>query len=350
MLKELVKERLMVAADEIFALFERTMASYEEELSRTREEKEQHLQQLEAFSQIRLMLQDGDIQLVANRGECPPQPQTEPQPPHIKEEEEELWITQEGECLLGSGEADPAELPQTVVPVKTEDHEDKLPASSELYRKGAVPPSSSSPQHMTTEADGDRRGGSQSDHLLAPLSDWEDTTSQDTALDNTHKPLRSDTKGDEHSERSNKMTGKKKIVCSICNKRLARIKDLVHHQRKHTKPERFSCSVCGKIYCYKSVLTRHMQTHNVGKTFSCSVCIRTFPLESAMVAHMAKHTGDTAYECSVCSKGFLYRSDLIQHMEIHKGDKPFPCPVCGKRFFRNSVLSSHMRTHTEAPI
>ncbi|XP_061880449.1 zinc finger protein Xfin-like [Entelurus aequoreus] len=333
MLKELVKERLMVAADEIFALFERTMASYEEELSRTREEKEQHRQQLEAFSQIRMMLQAGDIQLVA-------QPQREPQPPHVKEEEEELWITQEGECLLGSGEADPAELPQTVVSVKTED--------TQLYHKGAEPPSSSSTQHMTTEADGDHCGGSPADHLLAPLSDWEDATSQDTDWDNTHKPLRSDTNWAEPSERSNKMTGKRKIVCSICNKRVTRVRDLHRHQKTHTaKAERFSCSVCGKSYCYKSMFTRHVEKHTVGKTFSCSVCIRTFSLESAMVAHMAKHSGDTAYECSVCFQGFIYRSDLIQHMEIHKGDKPFPCHVCGKRFFRNSVLSSHMRTHTE---
>ncbi|XP_061783586.1 uncharacterized protein [Nerophis lumbriciformis] len=332
MLKELVKERLMVAADEIFALFETTMASYEEELSRTREEKEQHRQQLEAFSQIRMMLQAGDIQLLAHRGERPLQPQMEPQPPYIKEEEEELWITQGGECLLGSGEADPAELPQTVVSVKTED---SPPASSQLHHKGAEPPSSSSTQHMTTEAD----GGSQADNLLAPLSDWEDTTSQDKDWDNTHKP--------NWDERSNKMTGKKKIVCSICNKRVTRIRDLHRHQKTHTAAERFSCSVCGKSYCYKSIFTRHMQTHTVGKTFSCSVCFRAFSLESAMVAHVAKHTGNTAYECSVCSQGFLYGSDLIQHMEIHKGDKPFPCPVCGKRFFRNSVLSSHMRTHTE---
>ncbi|XP_061783594.1 uncharacterized protein [Nerophis lumbriciformis] len=193
MLKELVKERLMVAADEIFALFETTMASYEEELSRTREEKEQHRQQLEAFSQIRMMLQAGDIQLLAHRGERPLQPQMEPQPPYIKEEEEELWITQGGECLLGSGEADPAELPQTVVSVKTED---SPPASSQLHHKGAEPPSSSSTQHMTTEAD----GGSQADNLLAPLSDWEDTTSQDKDWDNTHKP--------NWDERSNKMTVK----------------------------------------------------------------------------------------------------------------------------------------------
>ncbi|XP_061896103.1 uncharacterized protein LOC133645231 isoform X3 [Entelurus aequoreus] len=56
MLKELVKERLMAAADEIFALFESTITSYEEELCRTREEKERHRQQLEAVCKTQIVL------------------------------------------------------------------------------------------------------------------------------------------------------------------------------------------------------------------------------------------------------------------------------------------------------
>ncbi|XP_061880671.1 uncharacterized protein LOC133632314 isoform X2 [Entelurus aequoreus] len=44
---------------------------------------------------------------------------------HVKKEEEEIWITQEGECLLGPHEADLTKLPLTVVSVKTEDDEEK---------------------------------------------------------------------------------------------------------------------------------------------------------------------------------------------------------------------------------
>ncbi|XP_061880867.1 uncharacterized protein LOC133632462 isoform X2 [Entelurus aequoreus] len=51
--------------------------------------------------------------------------QETPQPPNIKKEEEELWITQEGECLLGPQEADLTMLPLTVVSVKIEDDEEK---------------------------------------------------------------------------------------------------------------------------------------------------------------------------------------------------------------------------------
>ncbi|XP_061880323.1 uncharacterized protein LOC133632103 [Entelurus aequoreus] len=102
----------------------------------------------------------GDVQqLIGRPEELPPQSQggsstlkqETPQPPHIKKEEEELWITQEGECLLGREEADYTKLPLTVVSVKTEDDEEKP----------------------------------QLDNLLAPLSDSE-------AEDEVEEPLSSD--------------------------------------------------------------------------------------------------------------------------------------------------------------
>nr|XP_057937928.1 major centromere autoantigen B-like isoform X2 [Doryrhamphus excisus] len=126
----------------------------------------------------------------------------EPQPPYVKEEEEELWITQEGEHLLGPEEADLTRLPLTGVSVKTDDHEDKPPESSQLHHspseemREAEPSCSSSLQHMTTEADGDHCGGSQADNLLAPLSDSDDTTShspEDEDGDYNQESLSSDT-------------------------------------------------------------------------------------------------------------------------------------------------------------
>ncbi|XP_054628194.1 cardiomyopathy-associated protein 5-like isoform X5 [Dunckerocampus dactyliophorus] len=161
-------------------------------------------------------MHNSDIQqLTGHQGECPIQPQGEssaleqeqPQPLHIKEEEEpepthikekeedpkspfvkeeeeELSITQEGERLLVPEEAERLRrLPLTGVSVKTEDHEVKPPESSQLHHSPSEetremePSSSRSPQHLTTEADGDHCGGSQADNLLALLSDSDDTTS-----------------------------------------------------------------------------------------------------------------------------------------------------------------------------
>ncbi|XP_061748161.1 uncharacterized protein LOC133546262 isoform X3 [Nerophis ophidion] len=167
MLKELVKERLMAAADEIFALFESTITSYEEELSRTREEKEQHRQQLEAARKTQIVLHVEDVrQLIGRQEECPFIPQDEssnfkqddPQPHHLK-----YCISQSGEeCLLGPQEADLTNLPLTGFSVKTEDHEDKP----------------------------------QVNNLFAPLSDSDDIMShsaEDENVDYTQEPLSSDT-------------------------------------------------------------------------------------------------------------------------------------------------------------
>ncbi|KAL3044245.1 hypothetical protein OYC64_003980 [Pagothenia borchgrevinki] len=54
-LLSLVKQRLSAAAEEIFALFERTISEYEEKLSRSKEEHERDRKLLDAVlhSQIR---------------------------------------------------------------------------------------------------------------------------------------------------------------------------------------------------------------------------------------------------------------------------------------------------------
>ncbi|XP_061746743.1 involucrin-like isoform X5 [Nerophis ophidion] len=76
----------------------------------------------------------------ARQEERPLQQQEDPQPPphHIKEEEEDLWVTQEEEFLPGQEEADPNKFPLTVVSVKTEEHEDKPPESSQLHHSPNV--------------------------------------------------------------------------------------------------------------------------------------------------------------------------------------------------------------------
>ncbi|XP_072771005.1 uncharacterized protein [Nerophis lumbriciformis] len=334
MLKELVKERLMAAADEIFALFERTITSYEEELSRTRKEKERHRQQLEAARKAQIVLHVEDVQQLSGRQEERlPTPQEgsstlkqeDPQPPHIKEEEEELWISQSGEeCLLGPQEADLTRLPLTGVSVKTVDHENKP----------------------------------QVDHLLAPLSDSDNITSQytmDGDKDYIQEPLRSDTdsEGDmrthtdnKHPERSEKKTGKKGFTCSFCDKSFCSKTNFARHIRTHTGEKPFNCSVCGNTFSYKATWTAHMRTHTGETPFNCSVCGNTFSYKATWTAHMRTHTGEKPFKCSVCGDHFSQKGTLTAHMRIHTGEKPFICSVCGDKFSRRFSLKLHTRTHT----
>ncbi|XP_061792796.1 uncharacterized protein [Nerophis lumbriciformis] len=63
----------------------------------------------------------------------------DPQPPHMKEEE--------GECVVGQEEDDVSKFPLTVVSVKTEEHEDKAPESSQLHNS----PNVQQPLHIKEE-------------------------------------------------------------------------------------------------------------------------------------------------------------------------------------------------------
>ncbi|XP_061880997.1 zinc finger protein 501-like [Entelurus aequoreus] len=249
-------------------------------------------------------------QLIGHPEELPPQSQ----PPHIKKEEEELCITQEGECLLGREEADYTKFPLSILSVKTEYDEEKP----------------------------------QPDNLLAPLSDSE-------AEDEVKKPLSSDTdcEGDmrthidnKHPECSKKKTGKKRLSCSVCAKSFTRKSNLTQHMRAHKGEKPFICSVCGKSFSLKSSLTEHLRTHTGEKPFNCSVCGKSFCQKSSLTEHTRTHTGEKPFKCSVCDKSFTKKWHLTQHMITHTGQKPFSCSFCGNSFSRNSYLTQHMRTHT----
>ncbi|XP_061747209.1 uncharacterized protein LOC133545535 isoform X2 [Nerophis ophidion] len=108
---------------------ERMTAKYEEELCPTKEKERQH-QLLDAvFKKHQVVLHRTDFQQAPHTKE----EEEDPQPPHVKEEEEECRTTQDGECLVGQEEADLSKFPPTVVSVKTEEHEDKAPESSQLH-------------------------------------------------------------------------------------------------------------------------------------------------------------------------------------------------------------------------
>nr|XP_057920077.1 uncharacterized protein LOC131111342 [Doryrhamphus excisus] len=189
MLRALVNQRLAAAVEEIFVVIERTIAEYEEALSITKEENEQQRQLLDAlFKKSEVVLHRADVHeehFPCEQQEwCSRVEHQEPQPLYVKKEEEDHSLSQDGEHLEGLDD-----FPVIWVPVKNEDDEDKS-QSGEKTR--AEPPSGSSTQHFTTEADGDRCGGSQADILLAPLSDSDDTTPRSPDTDEDSRTFHTD--------------------------------------------------------------------------------------------------------------------------------------------------------------
>nr|XP_061842743.1 zinc finger protein 774-like [Nerophis lumbriciformis] len=300
------------------------------------------------------------IKMNARQEEGPPQQQEDPQPPRIKEEDEEVWITQEE-----------AHLPKLPLTVKTED---KLPESSHLHHSPNVCEEHLLPKQQgwsfrmakeephtshfkeeeeehsisqvrefpvtvksedgevkgereaepPTEGERDHCGGPPADKMLAPLSDSDETTSHSSDTD------------DEDSK------DKTHLTCSHCDKTFKYPTKLIRDMRTHTGEKPFSCSAYGDYVTQR----QHLRTDAGGKPYSCSICHKSCTDQSSLGVHMRTHTGEKPFLCTVCGKGFAQSGNLKNHVRIHAGEKPFSCLVCGKSFAQSGNLQSHMRTHT----
>ncbi|XP_061746846.1 zinc finger protein 501-like [Nerophis ophidion] len=330
MLKALVDERLTAAVEEIFVVLERTIAEYEAELSRTKEENNRLLDAV--FSKHQVVLHRTDVQQVsAESHEVIPSKQQAwsssvgqkelQAPSHIKEEEEELW-----EQLQRLEEANDENEAQSL----------QLHHSQSEVNRGAELVS----QHIT-EADGEHCEDikSEPDSIFGPLSDMDHMMS-DTSdhSDHIQKPLES--KNDSKSD-TRHHTNNKHFDCSECGKSFRRKTNFREHMRVHTGEKPFICSVCQKSFSRKLDMTKHMRTHTGEKPFACSVCSKRFNTKYEIMLHMRIHSGEKPFTCSICKKSFSRNYHMTTHMRTHTGEKPFHCTVCDKTFRFKQQVSKH---------
>ncbi|KAK6325446.1 hypothetical protein J4Q44_G00047880 [Coregonus suidteri] len=105
LLNVFVTERLSAAAVEIFGAVEKTIAEYREEICRSAETNERHRRQLDMVSKPQITLHRADFQLLTptvppEQQNCeqewsPSLGQEDPEPTQIKEEQQELRLSQE---------------------------------------------------------------------------------------------------------------------------------------------------------------------------------------------------------------------------------------------------------------
>ncbi|XP_078126163.1 uncharacterized protein LOC144530456 [Sander vitreus] len=305
-------------------------------------------------------LQFSDVQqLSVSKEEVPPEQwewspsldQQHPEPPHIKEEQEELWISQEREQLQGLEEADITKFPFTPVPVKSEDDEEK-PQPSQLHQRQT--------EQMETEADREDCGGPEparnSDPDIALHINTEDQTgdSSEPETDDSYEwketgEAQSGLKSLEKKavpacdSRCSRPACQKPFSCSECGRRFGCKSHLKGHMMIHTGEKPFSCSVCNKYFARNYYLRLHMRTHTGEKAFSCSLYHTSFAQSRGLKSHMRRHTGEKQFSCSVCKKSFGYKATLQQHMRRHTGEKRFSCSVCDQRFTWLHQLRNHQR-------
>ncbi|XP_039978081.1 zinc finger protein 629-like [Xiphias gladius] len=401
MLRAAVEQRLAAAAEEIFGLFERTIAEYEQRIDRRRSGLE---------ADVMPETNSADVyKFIVHKEEVSPEQQERspsldqedpPEPPNSKEEQEELWTSQQGEQLQGLEEANITKFTFSPVPVKSENDGEDC---------GGLEPARNSDPDCHLGRVGDEKVSDSFEPAANVSDDWKVTRENQSGL---------------NSLKSNGcFTSEKSFHCSECGKRFSQNSNLKTHMRIHTGEKPFSCSVCGKRFIQKIHLKHHMSRHTGEKPFSCSVCDKRFtwlyqlknhqcvdgssqlhqsqtkenreaeppatnsaeemeteadgedcggpeparnsdpdrhlqpgtedkasicsvPETKVPVSDNRLNNGKKPFSCSECGKTFGFKTHLQEHLRCHTGEKPFSCLVCNKCFSWRRELQRHMRIHT----
>ncbi|XP_038560118.1 zinc finger protein 37 homolog [Micropterus salmoides] len=263
-LREFVSERLTAAAEEIFGVFKKTIIEYEEVIDRQRrlldtvwkpelhmtELPQQHVCTEEVLADQQLCVEERNSSL----------DQEDPEPPHIKEEQEEPCSSQEGE--------------QHVLKHEESDHREPEPNRDHLLLS-----------HSSHVAESQ-------DQARGKHEDSGSTIDAEPESSSYH-----------HKSRSHNMYYPN-----------------LHYIHRNTQTDKhyFQCDICGKVFKYKSRLNTHVTMHTGEKPYSCKTCGREFRLNGDLTVHMRRaHTGEKPYCCKTCGKRFCDASHLARHIRLH---------------------------------
>ncbi|XP_030256939.1 zinc finger protein 2 homolog isoform X1 [Sparus aurata] len=260
---------------------------------------------------------------------CPSLDEENPEPLHIKEEQDEHCNDS------GLDEADTTSFPFTVVIVKSEEDEEE-PQTSQLHQS----------QTSSAETDVEDCGGSEPARNRGPDSHPQLNTDEN-ASDCSDTDVSSDDWQEPLSDLENRAEGgERPFGCDVCGKRYNQLHHLKTHMRVHTGEKPFACDVCGNRFTQQGNLKTHMRVHTGEKPFLCGDCGKRFSEKGHLKTHMRVHTGEKPFCCGDCGKRFSEQGNLNTHMRVHTREKPFGCGDCGKRFSENGHLKKHMRIHT----
>ncbi|XP_072294043.1 uncharacterized protein [Eucyclogobius newberryi] len=305
-LRALVNARLTAAAEEIFALVERTIAEYEEELCRSKEENQRNQQLLDSVLSPQVQT-EADVQ---RQSLC-----LEPGNFSAQMKDFSETASQEFTCSVKNESEE-----------QTDDDDDWAAQTN-----SSTQPEPDGNHFTPAQAEGARALFSQfkyedfSANKEAEIS----ASTSDFCAGNEHETL-------------------KKHQCNFCEKKFRDRHNLKRHIAVHTGEKPFSCPVCARRFSQKETLRLHMALHSRAKAEARGTAKRgasprsAHALQPGPSASASKHA---PFSCPVCARCFTRPFSLQSHMVTHTGEKPFLCLQCNMRFNRKSNLKRHSKIH-----
>ncbi|XP_062055669.1 PR domain zinc finger protein 5 isoform X3 [Lepus europaeus] len=160
--------------------------------------------------------------------------------------------------------------------------------------------------------------------------------------DSCGKRLKSKDALKRHQENVHTGDPKKKLICSVCNKKCSSASSLQEHRKTH---EIFDCQECRKKFISANQLKRHMITHSEKRPYNCEICNKSFKRLDQVGAHKVIHSEDKPYKCKLCGKGFAHRNVYKNHKKTHSEERPFQCEECKALFRTPFSLQRHLLIH-----
>ncbi|XP_075888538.1 uncharacterized protein LOC142892334 [Nelusetta ayraudi] len=320
-LKELVRDRLAAAAEEIFAVFHRVIVDYEKELEQHRKFFDAAWNPVVKLRRIeipqQLVCKDEVIvedQAPLNQDKNSSQDQEKPEPPQIKEQQEEessfeLKLKQEPEDLHLCSAVEES--------IKSEDQTVKWHCEESDVKVVVI-------TSVVSEANSDL---------------------QQLSLSAGVSPSRAQKEGEQKIESeilNQRPVGKNQRVSTTDGSGFSSPGTSLQKKVIRTGKKQYVCKECGKSFSQMSNLVVHNRVHTGERPFVCQTCAKGFQTKAHLELHKMTHTGEKPYVCDTCGRRFARKMSLTLHNRIHTGEKPFVCKECGKGFISSSAFAYHV--------
>ncbi|XP_039862899.1 zinc finger protein 90 homolog isoform X1 [Simochromis diagramma] len=389
-LTEFIKERLTAVCEEIFSEVQKTIVQYEEEINRQhrlldisrKPDRNSHIIEQHDCEEEESL---GEQQ-VCNQETNSSLDQEDPEPPQIKEEQEELCSSQEGEQLGLKQEAEDIivwideeqlRLLEMVWKPEMQSHRIDLhqqsvhdeemvtrekqvcnkERNSSLDQEDPEPPQIKEEQEeVCSSQEGEQLGLKQETDTFKETPTYGESAYSEPEPNSeqfiSHISPEAESRDHDESQRvdsgsarnaelkKNRYDRKRSHSQRVNNTSVSESQSKPQNRHKH-----LICDICGKLCQKKSKLINHRRSHTGERPYSCNTCGKRFLQKSHLSNHVKIHSDEKPHLCRTCGKRFKLNSVLQRHVRIHTGEKPYSCSSCGKRYRRLDHVKIHMKIH-----